>query len=572
MHTWKWSMCSMFVLISVHIGCGMPCSHMPAMSSEPITCEPTDFPKCKELGYNSTHFPNVFNHFSQTQAEQIFSSLSPTDYSCSEYLIHFLCSTAFPLCAPGLFSQVGPCRELCSVVRESCRSIFDRLDIDCNTFQNFAQSTTPCIWNSSDCNVVNDRRLKSSTGGQSPGSRVRTNCTGHLTPLAKNALTRDASFAGISLCTESCQGVYFDRGQQNLVVIWIAAWSLITLFVSAVIFLTYILNFKNIPSLEAPIYYIALCYAISALCYTLSVAIGSSSLICDSHFTNQFNESAVVVNGLSRPLCVSIFGLLYYFTACTWSWWAVLCIEWLLCSLRFADVKNSWKPCFHIIAFGLPLPFLVVAISLKHVSGDTILHTCWIKKHHELPYLIVPLSLCILCCSIIIIVTFAKVVKLQKFTKHKTRSDIVKPIEHKTLVRVGLYCTVYMLPMGALLCVYFYEYWFRQQWELDHLRCSILRLSDCANRTVPLLPLFLTKITASLLMGIVSVFWMFKGSTVAAWRKVCCFYMNNDHTHGRCAPNTTSQEEQQSRTPTSQTERHSTTHKHTFNSESPSSL
>lgn len=357
--------------------------------------------------------------------------------------------------------------------------------------------------------------------------------------------------------------------------IWIAAWSLITLFVSAVIFLTCILNFKNIPSLEVPIYYIALCYAISALCYTLSVAIGSSSLICDSEFTNQFNESAIVVDGLSRPLCVSLFGLLYYFTACTWSWWAVLCVEWLLCSLRFANVSNRWKPCLHFAAWGLPLPFLVVAISLKHVSGDAVLHTCWIKKHQELPYLIVPLSLCLLWCSIIIIVCFARVMKLQKFTKHKTRGDVVKQIEHQTLVRVGLYCTVYMLPMGTLLCVYFYEYWFRKQWELDYLRCSVLRLSDCANQTVPLLPLFLTKVTASLLMGIVSVFWVFKGSTLAAWKMVCCFCMFSnyrDHKHGRYATNTTSQGEQRNRTLTSQTGRQPTTHEHTFNSESPSSL
>lgn len=200
MRRWKWSMCSLFVLIFVHIGCGMPCTHVPEPSGESIICEPTLFPKCKELGYNSTHFSN--NHVSQTQAQQMLSKLSTNDYSCSQYLLHFLCSTAFPLCAPGLFRQIGPCRELCSAVRESCRSIFDQLDIDCNRFQQFAISSVPCIWNSSECNVVNDRRLNSSAGGQSPRSRGRTNCTGHLTQLANTTLMQDTSFAGISLCTE----------------------------------------------------------------------------------------------------------------------------------------------------------------------------------------------------------------------------------------------------------------------------------------------------------------------------------------------------------------------------------
>ena len=574
MHCWKFCL---LVLEFVSIGHGLPCNmHVPDASGESVRCQLTLYPFCKNLGYNETHFPNLFNHTRQSQAMQLLNDFNLND-SCSQFLSHFLCSAAFPFCARGLFQRIVPCREMCVLVRESCGHIFNQLDINCNMFQRFAQSNTPCIWNASDCSVANDRAMSTSTDGQPPRSRGRTNCTGHLAMLPNIPQTRDDSFAGVSHCTESCQGVYFDREQRNLIVIWITAWSLLTLFVSAVMFLTYILNFRSILSLEAPIYYISLSCAITALCYTLSVAIGSNSLICDSEFTNQFNESAVVVDGLTKPLCVSIFGLLYYFTACTWSWWAVLCIQWLMCSLRVADVSNSWKPCLHIAGWGLPLPFVVFAIALKHVSGDPILHTCWIKKHQELPYLIVPLSLCLLWCSIIIIVCFARVVKLQKFSKQKT-SDVVSQVDHQTLVRVGLYCTVYTLPMGLLLCVYFYEYWFREQWEIDHLRCTVLRLGDCTNRTVPLLPLFLAKLTASLLMGIVSVFWMFRGSTVAAWKKVCCFCMTSNHRESACerhSPNSTPQllEQRQpiSNSLTSQKVTSSTTHKHTkpFNSESP---
>ena len=528
MYSWSWSIVSLLTLVPLHIGYGLPCTYVPEEGADAIKCQSTRYEICKKQGYNVTSFPNILNHSNQDQAIQFLESLH-LDYTCSLYLIHFVCSTTFPLCTEGLFQQIGPCREMCYAVRESCGPVFDRLGINCNLFQRFATSTVPCIWNSSDCNVASNRTQGGSTGGDSPGRRGRTNCTGHLTPLANNTPTRDASFAGVDHCTESCQGVFFDSGQQNLIVIWITTWSLVTLFVSAVMFLTYILNFKNIPSLEAPIYYIALCCAVSALCYTLSVAIGSNSLICDKQFMNQFNESAVVVDGLSSPLCASMFGLLYYFTLCMWSWWAVLCIQWLLCSLRFADVSDRWKPCFHIAAWGLPLPFLVSALSLNHVTGDPIMHTCWIEKHKELPYLIVPLSLCLLLCSVIVIVSFAKVVKLQNISKPKA-SQPVDQIDHRTLVRVGLYCTLFMLPMGMLLCVYFYEYWFRDQWELDYLQCSVLRLSNCLKRTLPLLPLFLAKITASLLMGILSFFWMIKGSTAVAWRKVFCFFLAAGHT------------------------------------------
>lgn len=579
MHTWKWGILCLLSLVPFHTSHGLQCTQIPESGGNRIVCEPTLEQTCTSLGYKKTSFPNIFNHSSQAQAREFFGTLD-IDYSCSQYLIHFLCSTAFPLCAQGLFQRVGPCREMCDAVRESCPSVIDHLNINCNMFHRFGTGKALCIWNSSDCNVgtetvpgVSLDGTSSNGGGRRNGN---TNCTGRLTPLANNSPRRDASFAGIAHCVEPCQGVYFDDGQQSLIVIWITAWSLITLFVSAVVSLTYVLNFKNVPSLEAPIYYISLCCVVSALCYTLSVAVGSTTLICDSQFTNQKNESAIVVDSLSRPLCLSIFGLLYYSTVCMWSWWAVLCVQWLLSSLRFANVSNGWKACFHLIAWDLPLPFMVVAMSLNHVSGDPIMHTCWIDKQKELPYLIAPLSLCLLLCSIIVIVTFARVVKLQKLPKSKRRKRTVQRISHSTLVRVGLYCTVFMLPMGVLLCVYFYEYWFREQWELDYLHCSVLRLSDCPKRTVPLLPLFLAKIAASLLMGILSFFWIIKNSTAATWRKVFCFCLATGDSNPRQSytPNTpsSSQPEQYQGTGTIDSQKgheSPTTHRPpTFNSES----
>ena len=572
----RWSALCVLTLasVSVHMNYGLPnCGHNPEENAESIICQLTLHEECSNLGYNVTSVPNIYNHTSQMQAVRFLDSLRP-DYSCSQYLIHFLCATAFPLCAQDLFKRVSPCREMCVAVRESCGEVMEQLGINCNTFEQFALSTIPCIWNSSDCMTGGDKTTDgtSSENGGSSGKRGRTNCTGHLAPLTNSTPRRDASFAGVSDCTESCQGVFFTRGEQNLLVIWITAWSLVTLFVSAVMFLTYVLNFKNIPSLEAPIYYIALCCALSALCYTLSVAIGSTALICDNEFTNQFNESAIVVNSLGNPLCASLFCLLYYFTLCTWSWWAVLCFQWLLCSLKFANVSSRWNPCFHIVAWLPPLAFVICAIALNHVNGDPIMHTCWIKKHLELPYLIAPLSLCLVLASVIIIVCFAKVVRLQRYSSRRKTNNPYDQMDHKTLVRVGLYCTVYVLPMGVLLCVYFYEYWFREQWEIDYLQCSVLRLSNCLNRTEPLLPLFLAKVTASLLMGVVSVGWMIKSSTAEAWKKVCCFCLIT----GRTDSNTTlgtpdSQQQLQCHRFTSRQEAQVTlsTISHTLNSDSP---
>ena len=533
---------ALFVLVSTPLlGLGLQCNYGPDPESENVRCQLVDYMPCRNVNFNVTRFnatlfPNpLFPHLTREEIKQSLSRPRTFNSSCSEYLEPFICGTAFPICLDGLFSNIGPCRKLCTAVRESCGpEVLRWLGLaSCDVFP---ITGGPCIiWNSS-CSMETpggDRDTGDVVDGTSSGPRGRTNCTGRLTPLSDNTpSTRDASFAGIKQCTEPCQGVYFDKKQQNLILIWVTCWSLLALFVSAVMFLTYVLNFKKIPSLEAPIYYIALCYAISALCYTLSVAIGGKSLICDSEFTNQFNETATVVDGLRIPLCVSIFGLIYYCTLCTWCWWAILSIQWLLCSWKCVPVDNWLKLCFHIAAWSLPLPFVIAAIAQKHVSGDPISQTCWIAKQQEIPYLIVPLLTCLVLCSIIIIVCFARVVNLQKYSlRRKSSESNSQTVEHQTLVRVGVYLTVYMLPMGVLLCTYFYEYWFRHQWEVDYLQCSVLQSTNCLNRTVPILPLFLAKTTASLVMGILSLLWAIKRTSAEAWKKVCCFCLTSRTDH-----------------------------------------
>jgi hypothetical protein len=55
------------------------------------------------------------------------------------------------------------------------------------------------------------------------------------------------------------------------------------------------------------------------------------------------------------------------------------------------------------------------------------------------------------------------------------------------------------------------------------------------NRTVPILPLFLAKTTASLVMGILSLIWAMKRTSAEGWKKVCCFCFASQTDH---APST----------------------------------
>ena len=479
-----------------------------------------------------TSLPNLFNHSNQAEAIEFLRRVSPPLLvaNCSKYLTHFLCSAAFPLCFPKKLRQIHPCRELCLAVRESCTPILTARglswpeELNCNLYSSYVKSI--CVWTEGNPSCGRD-------GTTTSGNNVAvvnsiSKCTGRLVPLPNVSST---VFGNVSHCTEPCNGVYFDDEQHQVLLIWITALSLVTLLVCVVIFLTYILNFRRVPNLEAPIYYISLCYAILSLFYTISIAIGKESIICEPRYRNRLNESSLLTDSTNKPLCLIIFCVVYYFTLCSWTWWAVCTVQWCVTSVRARNISGKWRLCFHITAWSIPLVFTLAALSLGHVTGDPTIKTCWIEKRYELPYLVSPLFCALVLCSVMLVFCFARIVKLQKSQKLDSESSHLK-LNPLILVRVGLYCTLYLVPMGILLCVYFYEYWYRISWEMHYLKCVNSMAGVCATSNSPVFAVFMIKIAATLSMGIASVFWILSRDLVVAWRRVCCFCMNSQpHTN-----------------------------------------
>ena len=525
---------ALYLLTLVTIALGGACDFNPDSNGQSIQCQPVLYAGCKNLGYNQTSYPNIFNHTSQSDTEQLVLSVGTPLLSvigdCSDYLEHFFCSAVYPICTKH-FRRILPCQELCTAVRESCGPSLRENgydwpeDLDCNLFP--PSGSTICVWTNVNLCETDDQ---DTSEGNNDNTAISTtsNCTGRLM-LVGNSNT--SSFGAIENCGESCNGAFFDASQQELLQIWITAWSLICLLISIMIVLTYILNFRKIPRLEAPIYYIAVCYILVSLAYTLSIAIGKESLICEPRFRNQFNESSLLVDTSSHPLCLVMFCVIYYFTLCTWSWWIAYTLEWFICSMKYNNIDYKWRLCFHIIAWGIPLVFTLTALSLGHVAGDPSMKTCWIEKHHELEFLVIPLFVAVLFCSVMLVICFARVVNLQRSRNQMTVStkDSIKP---SILIRAGLYCTVYLLPVGLLLCTYFYEFWYRKEWETQYLKCSTSS-STCSRNNYPVFALFMVKIAASLTMGIMSLFWVIGRESLQAWRRACCFcYSSPGHSKG----------------------------------------
>ena len=488
-------------------------------------CEPILNTVCKKVGYNNTSLPNLFNHSTQREAELFLSRMSAIiETNCSPYLTDFLCLATYPICFPNHFQQVQPCKELCIAARETCVPVLQQrflewpAELDCNLYQSYQSSL--CIWTQTNCFHNKDHTEKENIVIEND---VSFNCTGQLVKMDNSSR---ADFGGVEHCAEPCSGVYFDEDKQKTLLIWITAFSLITLVVCVVVLLTFILMFRKVPYLETPFYYISVCYGLSSLVYVISVSVGSESIICDNGFKNQFNETALISDATDHPLCLILFCVLYYCILCTWSWWVICTLQWFVSALKPTNMSMKWKICFHIIAWCTPLVFTLTALSLGHIAGDASTQTCWIQKQYELPFLVAPLFVAVLLCSVILVICFAFVVRLQKSKKLTNSDPDISKLSALTLVRVGLYNTVYLVPMGLLLCVYFYDFWYRKEWETQYLKC--LESSSCQNSNSPVFEIFVMKTVVTLSMGVVSVLWILGQDFVSAWKKVFCFCSTNE--------------------------------------------
>ena len=504
----------------------------PDSTAGAIRCEPVTHHRCIALGTNTT-YPNAFNHSTSKEASRFLDNLDDLfEANCSAELLHFLCFATFPFCSPG-FRKVEPCRELCIAVRESCTNALNRggrewpVELNCN---HFPQHTSRlCVWHgNTPCDSTPNALSTSSVATASPQGKPQdplANCTGHLVRYPNWSL---AQYGDINRCQENCHGVYLTTSQQNFTLVWITIWSLVCLLLSVMTFLTCVVNFKQIQSPESSVYYIALCHAFIALAYTTSIALGKENVICNAAIKNKLNESGLIVDGIRFPFCALLFSLLYYFTLCSWMWWAILNLEWLVCTIRPNSIGTKWRICSHVVGWGVPMVFLLAVLGTRMIEGDPILRTCWVRKYNEVPFLITPLVTVVVLSSTVVLIAFTRVANTQRTFKESLaqRSDV----SHITgLNQVRMYCTVFLFPMGILLCCYWYEFWYRWQWEHSYLECMNNSLK-CTSPLRPLFAVFMTKFTATVSMGVISVLWVLKKSSLSAWKKACCVCFSTERT------------------------------------------
>jgi len=77
--------------------------------------------------YNSTSFPNRYQHTTQKEAIRSLNDFGPLiKLNCSPSIATFLCSLYIPICSPSMNEAIPPCRSLCETSQKGCEPILKK--------------------------------------------------------------------------------------------------------------------------------------------------------------------------------------------------------------------------------------------------------------------------------------------------------------------------------------------------------------------------------------------------------------------------------------------------------------
>ena len=487
---------------------------------------------CATLDYSNTSYPNVFGHKSYLEAAAALEEVwYITELRCSQSARMFLCRAFFPPCRSNSYHSHSPCKEMCLLVRSECRNAVMR------------QGTQwPSLLSCEKFNPQDSKFRFAGVVNQALVSRsvevTRQHQTSRCSPIDSSLCTGNLiyrpnfssiSFGGIQNCTQPCNGVYFTEEQLTFMKYWTITWSGVCLSTCLVALIIYVIRYRHIRHPEAPIFYIALCYIGICFAYLLSNLVDNRDFLCDTLANNTRHEPALLADSLDRPLCTIVFGVHYYSTLATWSWWIVLTVEWLITIVRKRFI--SWKGQIgsHILGWGFPIPFLVASLSVHAAAGNSLFQTCWITSQHHggkyhLVFIILPLAAIALCCFLLLLSGFCISSCCTKQCSHEPQHLSAK-VPLMLLCRTSVFSVVVLVINGLTLCCYLYEFFAHQEWEQFYLQVLLHSRDPSCNEpevtklSRPSFAAVLVTLVSSIATGVVLLFWVLRHELLCCCRK-----------------------------------------------------
>ncbi|CAD6190876.1 unnamed protein product [Caenorhabditis auriculariae] len=507
-------------------------------------CEPITIPMCKNLEYNSTVFPNLLGHQTQSDAFPAITQFNPLiKVKCSEDIRLFLCTVYAPVCTV-LEKPIQPCRELCLSAKNGCESLMKKFgfkwpdQLDCNKFP----VDDLCVGrNKSDSTPSPGRGGSgpfSSYGLSQPHSSLECPLTMRATSGSHFSLPLlSGRLADCSLPCDADNHVpmFFDARVRRLIRFWTGAWSVACCVCSLFTLLTFVVDLQRFAYPVRPILYMAFCYLAISVVYMIGV-VGEDRFACGAHGST---PSELVTQGGENVGCSALAVGHYYFFMASSAWWLVLCLAWFLAAnLKWgAESIAALSPYFHALSWGVPAVLSVAVLVTNSIDGDVFTGVCSVGNLQPAAlfyFLFVPMTTCLAIGVILLVCGIWSMLRIRSYIKLQ-QADVERNISklEKLMFRISAFAVMYVLPTAINAAILCYQSMSVPGWleEWLHLRCirpdrdvfGFTRpTEDCPlhGETSELdVTIYLLKYLSQLIVGITCAIWVCSSKTVSSYQR-----------------------------------------------------
>ncbi|XP_018644984.1 frizzled, putative [Schistosoma mansoni] len=269
---------------------------------------------------------------------------------------------------------------------------------------------------------------------------------------------------------------------------------------------------------------------------------------------NQLIRSKILRYALNgRASCAVVFLLIYFFNMAASIWWVILALTWLLAAgLKWgSEAISKYSQVFHFIAWSLPASQTALALLLSIVEGDPISGLCTIQSNKSIPFLLftfIPLLIYLIIGILFMMIGFIALFHIRGTIKLQRPRIIEIHKLDKLIIRIGIYGMLYTIPNLIVLFIIGYELRNTYIWQLGiacHCHYDIGQYNEEVEPILPVaLPIwnpskpeysiYMLKHFMTLMIGIISGFWIWSNKTIDTWRRFCfngnkCLFQFNKH-------------------------------------------
>uniref|UniRef100_A0A915PXL7 Frizzled-4 n=1 Tax=Setaria digitata TaxID=48799 RepID=A0A915PXL7_9BILA len=323
------------------------------------------------ISISEKRFPNLVGDESENDAANGFSTFDPLiKIRCSSRLKFFLCSIYFPMCTDKVPIAIGPCRPLCERVQMKCEPLLKEfgfpwpVSMNCSKFPLENNHDAMCMKGpASD----EDGPLIAEESESDVAKNVIT--TNRCVQPSMVYMNRTAQC--VPLC-HSNSNTGYSKDDREAASTALFIMSLVCTALTSVCLLTFCTRKHCLVALpELSLLFCSVSFSVSAIVYLFSL------LYRDQISCIEYNSKLIfVVTGVQHIPCTTVAVLLYYFGTTGRLWWFVLCCTWNKYTQRHQQNSDSLLLRTHMLAWGIPLGAVILALMAQSVRADPLSGIC----------------------------------------------------------------------------------------------------------------------------------------------------------------------------------------------------